>query len=379
MVQTGIAHLPLHPGKAPRWLFQKMVTLSQGILEMLIYEYGIDEVLRRLSDPFWFQAFSCVLGFDWHSSGTTTVTCGALKEALNKENLGLGVAGGKGTASRNTLNDIERLAERYALSSQTLQQIQYASRMSAKVDSSAVQDGYELYHHVIIFSETGRWAVIQQGLNNDHAYARRYHWLSENVTKFICEPHTAIVGDQTQLGVLDMTASQSISTQKISVDLVNDHPSHLKHDWAELLRPAHQRTLDDWTSPEHNKTSIEYLHMPRNINWQLMQEIYDVHPHNYEELIALPGVGPATVRALALIADLIYGEPPSWKDPIRYTFAHGGKDGVPFPVDQPTYQQSIDMIHEAVRQARISEHQKRDALKRFHRFAAEIPLCPVSS
>ncbi len=378
MVRTGVAHLPLHPGKAPRWLFQKMVALSKGITELLIYEYGQDEFLRRMSDPFWFQALSCVLGYDWHSSGTTTVTCGALKEAINPQECGVAIAGGKGTASRNTLSDIETYAEKYNLSTSLINELQYSSRMTAKVDSTAIQDGYNLYHHVFIFSETGRWVVIQQGLNNETSYARRYHWFSDAVEDFVYEPHTAIIGATRQVKVLNMTAKQSQSTQKISVDLVNDNPLHLKQDWAELTRPVHQRTLDNWRTAPCDRKPLDFLYMPRDINWQKMKELYDIQPKNYEELIALRGVGPRTVRALALISDLIYGEKPSWEDPIRYTFAHGGKDGVPHPVDVSTYQNSIESIEHAVRHAKIGASERLDALKRLKK-AALPNVIPHSS
>jgi len=249
MPKTGVASLPLHPGKAPRWLFQRMVALSRGITEVIVYEYGIDELLRRLSDPFWFQAFSCVLGYDWHSSGTTTVTCGALKQAINLMDFGLVLCGGKGNASRNTLAEIETSCEKYNLSTSIVERFQYYSRITAKVDNTAIQDGHTLYHHMFIFSENKNWAVIQQGMNTETKYARRYHWFSEDVKDFVCEPHNVIVGDDRHENVLDMTAKQSISTQNVSVDLVNDNPIHLQEDWAKLTRPNHQRTLDNWISP----------------------------------------------------------------------------------------------------------------------------------
>src|SRR5512137_1419824 len=216
MPKSGEASLSLHPGKAPRWLFKRMVALSKGITGVIVYEYGTDELLRRLSDPFWFQAFSCVLGYDWHSSGTTTVTCGALKEALKTLDLGISLCGGKGNASRKTLAEIATSCEQYHFSSSTLERLQYCSRMAAKVDNTAIQDGHTLYHHVFLLSENKQWAVIQQGMNTETKYARRYHWLSEDVQSFICEPHNAIVGDDRHEKVLDMTARQSISTQNVS-------------------------------------------------------------------------------------------------------------------------------------------------------------------
>jgi hypothetical protein len=368
MPKTGIASLPLHPGKAPRWLFQRMVALSKGITEVIVYEYGTDELLRRLSDPFWFQAFSCVLGYDWHSSGTTTVTCGALKEAINPGTLGVTVCGGKGAASRHTLADIEACSEKYNLSTSIVERFQYCSRMAAKVDNTAIQDGHTLYHHVFLISENKQWAVIQQGMNTETKYARRYHWMSEDLEDFVCEPHNTIVGDDRHDHVLDMTARQSRMTQKVSMDLVNDHPSHLQQDWAILTKHETQRTLDEWVSPGSKQYSYPCLRMPRTINWRKMKEIYDVHPTNYEELLALRGVGPNTVRALALISDLIYNEKPSWKDPVRFSFTVGGKDGVPYPVDRSAMDESAMMIRTGVEQAKIGEKEKLQALRRLKNF-----------
>jgi hypothetical protein len=364
MPKTGIANLPLHPGKAPRWLFKRMVELSKGIVGVIIHEYGKDEFLKRISDPFWFQALSCVLGYDWHSSGTTTVTCGALKEAIKPEEFGLAIVGGKGKASRRTISEIEKVGESFNLSTSSLKKLKYSSRMAAKVDNAALQDGHDLYHHVFIFSESGRWAVIQQGMDTERCYARRYHWLSEQLKSFVLEPHQAIIGEIKQEKALDMTAKTSEKAQKISVDLVNDNPIHLKRDWARIKLPSTQRTLDNWTKPFH------YLEMPRTINWSKMKEIYDFQPRNYEELLSIRGVGPSTVRALALISELIYGERPSWQDPIKYSFAVGGKDGVPFPVDRRAMDQSSEILKQGIEQAKIGRNEKLSALKRLKDYSS---------
>ena len=368
MPKTGVANLPLHPGKAPRWLFKRMVDLSKGIIEVISYEYGKNEFLRRISDPFWFQALSCVLGFDWHSSGCTTVTCGALKEAVKSEDYGFTIAGGKGKASRKTLQQIETIGENYNFSTNKIESMKYSSRMAAKIDNTAIQDGHNLYHHVFIFSENGLWTVVQQGMNSETNYARRYHWLSEHVDSFICEPHDAIIGEKQQEKVLDMTSKQSKPSQNISIDLVNDDPRHLHKDWAELTRPSYQRTLDNWMNSKKDHKTIEYLSMPRSINWTKMKEIYDFQPKNYEELIAIKGVGPNTVRALALISDLIYGEKPSWKDPVKYSFTVGGKDGVPYPVDRKAMDESTEIIRSGIKQAKIGDKDKIYALKRLRSF-----------
>jgi uncharacterized protein len=377
MPKTGIANLPLHHGNAPRWLFKRMVALSKGISEVLIFEYGADEFLRRLSNPFWFQALSCVLGYDWHSSGTTTVTCGALKEAINPLDFGITFCGGKGKASQQTLQEIDACSERYHLSSSLIDRLRYCSRMTAKVDNTAIQDGHTLYHHVFVLSEHKKWAVIQQGMNDRTHYARRYHWLSEEVNDFVCEPHTAIIGDERQERVLDMTAAQSATAQKISVDLVNDNPQHLKRDWSELTRHHHQKTLDDWHSTHGKTHPFLHLEMPQTINWKTMKQIYDVHPTTYEDLLSQRGVGPTTIRALALISDLLYGEQPSWEDPIRYTFAHGGKDGVPHPVDLPTYAATIEVLEDAIVQAKLGQREKLQALQRLRHVTPPVPLNPT--
>ncbi|MEM0492443.1 MAG: DUF763 domain-containing protein [Candidatus Thermoplasmatota archaeon] len=373
MIRSGTANLPLHPGKAPRWLFKRMVALSEGIIEVMIYEYGTDELLRRLSDPFWFQALSCVLGYDWHSSGTTTVTCGALKEAVHIKNHGLFIAGGKGKASRSTLQEIEDYAISYNLPTSTVNSLQYASRMAAKIDNVALQDGYELYHHVIMFTEHGRWVVIQQGMNEQLLYARRYHWLSDKISDFICEPHNGIIGSYKHDIVLDMTARDSESARRLSVDLVNDNPSHLMRDWAMLTRSVSQTMLDQWINDVATGDRIRQpcLNMPRIINWCKMREIYEFQPKNYEELLSLRGVGPSTVRALALISDLIYGEKPSWRDPVKYTFTVGGKDGVPYPVDRRVMDETISIIKQGVENAKIGDKEKLSAFRRLKKI---IPL-----
>jgi len=368
MSKTGVANLPLHGGKAPKWLFKRMVKLSRSITDVVIHEFGRDEFLRRISDPFWFQALSCVLGFDWHSSGTTTVTCGALKEAIDPMEHGIAIAGGKGKASMNTLQQIEEIGELYNFSTAKINILKYSSRMAAKIDNAAIQDGHNLYHHVFLFSEDGIWCVIQQGMNSDTNYARRYHWLSEHVNDFMVEPHDAILGEKQQTMILDMTSKESVNAQKINVDLVNDNPRHLIEDWAFLTRAKGQGTLDKWIFPNEKRKPVKCLNMPRSINWNKMKEIYDFQPKNYEQLISLRGVGPKTVRALALISDLIYGEKPSWNDPVKYSFTVGGKDGVPYPVNKKSMDESTEIIMSGVKQAKIGEKEKLYAIERLHNF-----------
>lgn len=369
MAKTGVTYLPLHGGKAPRWLFKRMVKLSEQIANVLLYEYGKEELLSRLSNPYWFQALSCVLGYDWHSSGTTTVTCAALKEAIDPEKHGFALVGGKGKTSRKTPAEIKQKAEIYNLSSFCINKLTHASKMTAKIDSAAVQDYYSLYHHVFFFTEQGDWGVIQQGMNENNHYARRYHWFSKQIKHFCCEPNTNIAGDHFEESVLDMTSQKSKSAQQLSLDLINDNPYHLKRDWTKLTLDTSQRTLENWDEPIQKKTSLNSLHMPRTINWKKMKELYEFQPNNYEELLSLEGVGQNTVRALALISDLIYGEPPSWKDPVKFSFTVGGKDGVPFPVDTKAMDESIIQIENLLNQANIEKNQKIHALRRLQTFS----------
>jgi len=368
MVRTGTANLPLHGGAAPRWLFKRMVQLSKGITDVMIYEYGQETFLKRLSDPFWFQALSCVLGFDWHSSGTTTVTCGALKQAINPEDHGIVLAGGKGKASRKTLNEIKKHSTLFNLSTQKTDELTYSSKMTAKVDNTAIQDHHQLYHHVFAFTEDGTWTVIQQGLNPQERYARRYHWFSKHLDHFTSNPHDSILGQHSNEPVLDMVSKTSTPCQKTCIDLVNDHPQHLQKDWSQLTRPSTQLSL--YENENHNRIDQNNLclDMPRTINWKQMRAIYEFQPSGYEELLSLRGVGPKTIRALALISDLIYGDSPSWQDPVKYTFTVGGKDGVPYPVDKKVMDESIDIIKTGIDQAKIGSNQKLKSLKRLKAF-----------
>jgi hypothetical protein len=364
-MRSGIANLPLHGGKAPRWLFTKMVKLAEGIIEVFIEEFGHQELLRRLSDPFWFQALGCVLGFDWHSSGVTTVTCGALKEAIDPERHGLAIAGGKGKASRNTLEQIDKYSGIFNLSTSKQSDLKYSSKLAAKIDSAALQDNHQLYHHVMFFDEHGTWTVIQQGLNPENNYARRYHWLAENVSSFIDEPHDAIVSDIQVERVLDMTAKESEENRKISTDLIRDNPYKLKKYFVKRS-PIFQETLDAWTNNPGEE--VMYLKMPRNINWLKLRAAYEVQPKNYEELISQNGIGPATVRALALIAELIYGSSPSWRDPVKYSFTVGGKDGVPYPVDRSVMDRVSEIIEQGVSEAKVGNNEKLQAIQRLRRY-----------
>ncbi len=353
--RTGVANLPLHYGKAPPWLFQRMVKLARAITIAIVTDFGPEEMLRRLSHPYWFQAFGCVLGFDWHSSGVTTTLCGALKEGVKgmERDLGLFVAGGKGGTSRKTPGEIENWGNLISLDPGPLV---YASRMSAKVDSAAIQDGYQLYHHSFIFTANGSWAVVQQGMNETNRYARRYHWLGEAVACFVNEPHFAILSE-TRGQPLNLVASESEPARATIADIAsNETPGKV------MLELKKLKTL---TLPSRHSIGVRDLH-PDSLS-KILLSTYERQPRDFEQLLSLPGVGPKTVRALSLISELVHGVAPSYRDPARYSFAHGGKDGIPYPVDRKTYDQSIELLARAIRKSRLGLREETDALHRLAR------------
>ncbi len=321
----------------------------------IVAEFGPEEMLRRLSDPFWFQGLGCVLGFDWHSSGVTTTVCGALKQGTKgmENELGLYIAGGKGKTSRQTPAQITRYSE---IISRDPAPLVYASRMSAKVDSCAVQDGYQLYHHTFLFTTKGDWAVIQQGMNERNRYARRYHWLGEGVVDFVCEPHAAICS-QGFGSTLNMVAAESEGARAVVAQVASEEsPENLV------------KELNKWKSldlPSHHYLSLQDLH-PDRLE-KIFLHTYERKPECFESLMGMPGVGPKTVRALSLISELVWGVAPSFRDPARYSFAHGGKDGIPYPVDRKTYDQSVDILARAVRKAKLGNREEMEALRRLHR------------
>ena len=352
MPRTGIANLPLHTGKAPRWLFEKMVRLSEKIVELIVIEQGSSELLRKLSDPFWFQAFGCVLGFDWHSSGLTTTVCGALKVALSKTNgeLGIFIAGGKGKQAINTPNEIELLADRFSLNGIFLK---YVSKMVAKVDNVALQDGYRLYHHTIIFTKDNNWCVVQQGLNNQNNYARRYHWLKEKIKNFTIEPHTAICAVRKENEVLDLTARESLKTQHSSIDFLNQETYAIEKELeylSKLTLPKRHYILPEDLGSKRIKATI--------------LKVSEIKPKSFESVLGIKGVGEKTIRALSLVSELIYSSPPSIKDPARFSFAHGGKDGHPFPVDKNIYEETIETLKDIIGKTKIGYTEKTAAFRR---------------
>jgi hypothetical protein len=359
--KTGSVVLPLHYGHAPPWLVKRMKELADKMALLMVMEHGPDSFLKSLADPYWFQAFGCVLGFDWHSSGLTTVVCGVLKDVLRVDRHGLAVAGGKGNASRHALAEIDEAGSAMGLSSGCMEELNYSSRICAKVDNSAIQAGYPLYHHSFFMSERGRWAVVQQGINAGDRTARRYHWLSEQVSDYVVEPHSAIVGDFAKERVLNMTAREAEENRKACVDLVRERPPGLETSIRVIASKS--VPLDAWTGGRVGMTYGSY-EMPADLNWRVFSELYDVQPRGYEELLAFRGVGPATVRALALVAQLEYGRPASWRDPVKFSFAHGGKDGVPYPVNRAAMDGTIRFLRETLEAGEIERREKEGALQR---------------
>jgi len=362
------AVLPLHRGRAPRWLFARMVKLSKCIVEIIVDDHGARGLLDRLSDPWFFQSLSCVLGYDWHSSGTTTVTCGALKKAIDPGEVGVAVAGGKGKASRRTPAEIEEQGDGFGLGGGRVEELKKASRMAAKVDNSLVQDGYSLYHHSFFFDERGNWIVIQQGINEDERNARRYHWPPEQLS-LIEEPQNAILCDSRIPVVLDMTSAESEENRRTCVDLAREKPRRLRH----LLvapKPSGQMSLEKWMP---GGGGPEVLVMPRSINWEAMRRAYEFQPSSYEELVSLKGVGASTIRGLSLVAELVYGSRPSWRDPVRFSFAFGGKDGVPFPVDRRGMDEAAELMRTGIEEARLGRGERLRAIRRLRRCVPDIP------
>lgn len=370
MYRTGVASLPLHGGKAPAWLTVRMRKLAKEIADIMIDEQGTDAFLTRLSDPYWFQAFGCVLGYDWHSSGVTTVLTGVLKQALSPEEHGMAVCGGKGKTSRKTPAEIASIGETFGFSEERIQALTYTSKMTAKVDNTAIQAGYQLYHHVFLLTEDEKWAVIQQGMSSADRTARRYHWLSDTTRSLIVEPHNAIVGDVKREKALNMTAKASEGARRASVDMAKEPTGKIMRLF-EATRPLYQKSLQEWlpkAKADPWRQSVEALNMPRHISWATMRRVYEFQPRDYEELLSVKGVGPATVRGLALVAELVYGEKASWEDPVKFSFAYGGKDGVPFPVDRRAMDESIQVLRQSVEAARVGDKEKLRSLERLRRF-----------
>jgi hypothetical protein len=356
MRHSGIAQLPLHGGKAPAWLFQRMVRLGREILRLIIEDYGPRELLTRVSDPYWFQSLGCVLGFDWHSSGVTTTVCGALKEGLRgrESEFGLVIAGGKGATSRKTPGEILVAGDKYPLARNPDELVEL-SRLTAKIDNNAIQDGFQLYHHNFFFTFDGEWAVVQQGMNE--RFARRYHWDSQNVGSLTIDPHTAICSNLQRERALNLVTAESLRAQSVMTELSREHPAKIT---AELNK------LQTLSLPSHHRITVQDLH-PESIE-KILLKTYEAQADRFQTLLGMPGVGAKTLRALALLAEIAYGTPPSWKDPAKFSFAHGGKDGHPYPVNRKVYDESIEYLRNTLERAKVDASEKENSLKRLNRF-----------
>lgn len=376
--RAGSADLPLHGGRVPAWLGQRMARLGAVIAEAIVIEYGRDEFLRRLAHPFWFQSFGAVMGMDWHSSGITTSVLGALKRGLAPRagDLGLHVCGGRGRHSRATPAELAAVGARVGIDGDALAR---ASRLVAKVDSAAVQDGFDLYLHGFIVGDDGRWVVIQQGMNGDRRQARRYHWLSEGMESFLDAPHAAIEGNS-RGRIVNLADTRAAASRDQQLSLLRDEgPDGV----VGLLRdidpeagghrpapPDPQAMLPHLAMPAHHDVRSENV-VTRRLHGALAAAA-ERGPADFPELLLIPGIGARTVRALAMVAEVVHGAPCRFSDPARFSLAHGGKDGHPFPVPTHVYDQTIGVMKAAVTAARLGQDEKSAALRRLDRQARQL-------
>jgi hypothetical protein len=354
-----------------------MKAMADALFQVMYDVHGPTDSLKRLGDPLWFQALSNVLGFDWDSSGTTTVLCGVLHSILNPERHGLVAAGGKGVRSRKTPAELQDFANQLDLGEQLIRRLCYASRMTAKVDSAALQDGYQLYHHMFFLApEYETWTVVQQGMDPETRTSRRYHWISEGLTTFIEEPHSGLFSQKLHRLVMNLTAKMSRGCRDTCVALAKEErPAAVRRQFYTIKpNPSYQETtLMKWFDfPQKTLTRIPQIYhhrvFPERMDWQAVKRIYDIQPTNFEELLAVKGVGASTVRGLALLSEMVYGEAPSWEDPVRMTFAFGGKDGVPYPVNRRAYDEAIDFLEDAIDRAKLGQKEKLHAFRRLRKF-----------
>lgn len=402
--QTGHADLPLHSGTVPKWLADRMRDLGTEIVEALLILYGRDEVLRRLSDPLWFQSLGAVLGMDWHSSGITTSVMYALKRGINARarEFGLCICGGRGKYSRRTPEELMYLADHTGLDGDGLVR---ASKLAAKIDNTAVQDGFQLYQHNFILSKDGNWAIVQQGMNSQTKYARRYHWCSADLKSFIEEPHSGVTGENSGL-ILNLTDTAAKDTRSSILELSQEKPAALikeiellaKHGnpndvvekklQKELFEEEHKIILPatqeytaageiilsdgsrDIVMPKHHEVLPEDVNLKRL--GAVLATAYESKPENFENLLLTPGLGPRTLQSLTLVSEVIYGTPSRFKDPARFSFAHGGKDGHPFPVPLKIYDESIRVLGDAIEKSKLGYKDKSDCIRRLHATALQV-------
>lgn len=350
MKRSGHADLPLHYGHVPSWLYERMAKLGGAITEIIVSEYGKSEFLRRISDPFWFQSLGAVMGMDWHSSGITTSVMGALKQAINpmSKELGIYICGGRGKFSRKTPDELMKVADKTGLNGN---QLVRHSKLTAKVDNNTVQDGFQLYLHSFIVTDTGEWAVIQQGMNESSRMARRYHWLSDKIRSFMEEPHASVCGDNLGL-ILNLTDKMALPTRNSILNISHEKPVHLLSEVKKMCMPAHHEVTV-------NDVDLRRL-------GSVLTIAYNRKFTNFEDLLLLEGLGPKTLRSLTLISEILHGTPSRFNDPARYSFAHGGKDGHPFPVQTTVYDETLLFLKNTLHQAKIGYYDKQRALKKLN-------------
>lgn len=379
MIRRGVATFTLDTGTCPRWLFERMVRLGKEMIRTIILEYSPEELVARLSDPVWFQSLGTVLAFDWNASGLTTILTAAIKEAIRGEekDLGFFACGGKGKTSLKTPLEIIQWRDRLSLPDSTATSLVYNSKMAAKVDSCLVQDNYQIYHHAFFFTANGAWTVVQQGMNKTNKTARRYHWFSEKISDIVCEPHTAIssplIGE-----CLDLTSRKSGSTRNISAEMVQGPYNSLMKDISIIrkyssnlskmiaLTYQQQELVFAKLAPvEFHRHPVMFENFSKSSYLEkIIAKVCDIQPESYERLLSIEGVGPKTIRALSLVSEVIYGATPSYEDPARYSFALGGKDATPYPVDRATYDKTIHFFQEIVLKMKASNSEKKAMMQK---------------
>jgi hypothetical protein len=365
MRKSGSADLPLHNGHVPKWLSDRMTRLGAVLTEAIVHHYGRDEFLRRLAHPFWFQSFGALMGMDWHSSGITTSVLGALKRGLGplSHELGLHVCGGRGNHSRRTPRELVTIGDRIGFDGDELATV---SRLVAKVDSAAVQDGFDLYLHGFVVTDEGRWVVVQQGMNGERKQARRYHWLSEGLKSFVDEPHAAIEGPS-QGNIINLTDRRAENSRRKQIELLATlGPDGIARKVAGLVPPNQEQplqpTLPHLILPAHHDVRAEDVHL-RRLHGNLAAAA-ERGPVDFPDLLLTPGVGARTVRALALVAEVVHGAPCRFSDPARFSLAHGGKDRHPFPVPLKVYDETIHVLRRAVDKAKLDQADALFALRK---------------
>mgnify|MGYP006282855917 CR=1 FL=1 len=356
MRKSGQADLPLHGGRVPPWLYERMSKLGKAILEAMVEEYGTSEVLRRISNPYWFQSLGAVMGMDWHSSGITTSVMGALKKAVNpiSKELGLYICGGRGKHSRQTPNELIKYGDLTGIDSTCLVNF---SKLAAKVDNTAIQDGFQLYLHSFIVNSKGEWAVVQQGMNDSNRMARRYHWHSPDIRSFTEEPHTGVCGINQGL-ILNLTAKQADDTRTGILELTREKPEVMVREIQKMLLPRNH---------EVRVTDLDLKRLGA-----VLALAYEGRNQDFESLLLTKGLGPKTLRSLTLVSEVIHGTPSRFQDPARFSFSTGGKDGHPFPVQTQVYDETIEQMEDALHRSRIGLSDKQKAFKNLHKVARQL-------